>query len=179
MSTRFIYNKEDDQRCLERYRTFITEHGSVWGIHREIKDIITVVDAVFDIDLTEITEIYRPIFNLPQEPIVTGRLVTTPFSMINDDVSFDEVYSTIFYSIYTPNPSVVLAHELFHIYFEKYTKRNIPNYDVSKEYFTVIMNDLFGKEVSGGYPDHREMRERIYKVWQDTHSIDVAIAAIS
>ena len=179
MSTQFTYNQSDDRKCHKRYKEFIGKHGSVWGINREIKQIIDVVDATFNIDLTEITEVYRPIFNFPSEPIIVGRLVTTPFSMINDDEPFDEKSSTIFYSIYTPNPSVVLAHELFHVYFEKYTKRNILNYDKSKEYFTVIMNDLFGKEVSGGYPEHQEVRKRIFDVWQNTRSLSETIAVIS
>jgi len=37
------------------------------------------------------------------------------------------------------------------------------------------MNDIFGKEVSKGYPEHQEIRAKILDVWQKTKSIDEAI----
>ena len=98
--------------------------------------------------------------------------------MINDG----EIFSTegiIYYSLFTPNPSIVFAHELFHIYFEKYTKRQILNYEESKEYFTVIMNDLFSKEVSKGYPPHQEVRKKIFDTWLQTKSLDKCIGVLA
>jgi hypothetical protein len=176
-SIQFVYNKAEDEKCWKRYQEFMARHGSVWGMKKEIKPIITIENAIFDIDVTEIMEAYSRLFNRIT-PEISGRIVTTPFSMINDDEPFDSRKSTLYYSIYTSNPSVVIAHEIFHVYFEKYTKRNIPHYDTSKEYFTVIMNDVFGKTVSGGYPEHQEIRQQIYDIWKETKSLDACIAVL-
>ncbi|MEK6952716.1 MAG: hypothetical protein AABX29_06910 [Nanoarchaeota archaeon] len=177
MIIKFIYNKIKDKKCWHRYNKFIKENKTVWGISRRIKQIITIKQVDFVMNVKGIINAYNKVFKI-SPPIIRGYIVTTPFSMINDNEKFKENESVIFYSIYTPNPSVVLAHEIFHIYFEKYTKRKIPNYNETKEYFTVIMNDIFGKEVSGGYPKHQKIREKILKVWQKTHSIDECIKII-
>lgn len=144
---------------------------------RKVKQLFIIKGVRFSADVTEITKAYDKIFSIAC-PEVTGYVVTTPFSMINDDEEFREDASVLYYSFYTSNPSVVIAHELFHIYFEKYTQRNIPNYDEAKEYFTVIMNDIFQIEVSGGYPKHQEIRKKIFDVWEKTRSLEECIALL-
>lgn len=146
---KFIYDKDQGKKCNVRYDAFIKKHNTVWGRIPNNKQIITLHSIDFDVDVKEISDAYKNIFNVP-EFSVTGYIVTTPFSMIDDDNEFNQGHSKLFYSIYNLfgyPPSIVIAHELFHIYFEKYTKRNIPDYETAKEYFTVIMNEIFGKEV--------------------------------
>lgn len=177
----FIYNHTEDRICHERYDAFIAEHKTVWGRTSNIKNIINIKNIDFDVDIKEISEAYEKVFG-PAHFCVTGYVVTTPFSMIDDGDVFNEAQSKLFYSIYNLfgyPPSIVIAHELFHIYFEKYTKRNIPDYATAKEYFTVIMNDIFDKEVSKGYPEHQEIRAEILNVWKTTKSIDETIKVLS
>lgn len=175
----FTYNKKEGRSCWDRYNTFIAEHKTVWGRSPNIKQIIELHSMDFDMDVKEISEAYENIFNVPRFT-VAGYIVTTPFSMINDNEEFDQNHSKLFYSIYNLfgyPPSIVVGHELFHIYFEKYTKRNIPDYETSKEYFTVIMNDIFGKDVSKGYPEHQEMRAKILEIWHKSGSLNETIKA--
>lgn len=169
MTIKFIYNKEEDRKCWKRYNSFIKKNKTVWGISRKIKPIIKIRNADMEMQVGDIVSKFKKIFNMDVK--IKGYIVTTPFSMINDDRKFKK-NGIIYYSIYTANTSVVIAHEIFHIYFEKYTKRNISNYEVTKEYFTVILNDIFNNEVSKGYPLHQEERKTIYKKWLETHSID-------
>jgi hypothetical protein len=173
MKVKFTYNKEIDSKCWKRYKTFIKKNGTVWGSSRSIKPIVEIKKADFDIDLTEIMTAYEKVFGFKVK--IQGFVVTTPYSMINDDTKIIEKDGVVYYSIYTPNPSVVLAHEIFHIFFEKYTKRNIPNYDEAKEYFTVLINDIFNTNVSKGYSVHKKIRNKIYKLWIKNHSIDDCI----
>lgn len=175
MEIEFIYNKKIDLKCWQRYNDFIKENKTVWGMTRNIKPIISIKSAKIQMNVGDIVGKYRKIFGVDVK--ITGYIVTTPFSMINDDRKFMED-GIIYYSVYTANPSVVVAHEIFHIYFEKYTKREIPNYEEAKEYFTVIINDLFGEEVSKGYPLHQKTREKIYNEWIVTHSIDQCIKLV-
>lgn len=177
-SIHFTYDKKQDKKCWERYNTFLKKNGDVWGMTKHVKPIIDIQSMCISMSVADIFSVYDKVFNI-NRPKVKGFIVTTPFSMINDDEEFNEEESVLFYSIYTSNPSVVVAHELFHIYFEKYTKRDIPNYEEAKEYFTVIMNDIFGKQVSGGYPEHSEIRERIFETWKKTKSLDECIKVVS
>lgn len=176
MTIKFIYNKEEDRKCWKRYNSFIKKNKTVWGIYRKIKPIIKIKNANIEMQVDKMVIKYKKIFNINVK--IEGYIVTTPFSMINDDRTFKKD-GIIYYSIYTSNPSVVIAHEIFHIYFEKYTKRNISNYEEAKEYFTVILNDIFNSEVSKGYPLHQKARKIIYKKWLETHSIDECIKIIS
>ena len=41
------------------------------------------------------------------------------------------------------------------------------------------MNDIFGKEVSKGYPNHYDIRAKILNIWKNTHSIDECIKIVS
>lgn len=177
---KFIYSRKQDQKCLLRYSRFIKKHGSIWGRNTNIKPIIKLTKINLEANVSEIVIAYNKIFKVKPFKI-KGYLVTTPFSMINDDEKFNDRESLIFYSIYNLfgyPPSIVLAHEIFHIYFEKYTQRKIPNYEEVKEYFTVIMNDVFDKEVSKGYPQHQEIRVKILNIWKNTHSIDECIKIV-
>jgi Putative zinc dependent peptidase (DUF5700) len=173
MAIKFIYNKNVDNNCWKRYNDFIAKNGSVWGVTKNIKPIINIKQADFTMQVDDIEKKYQEIFGIKIR--TRGYVVTTPFSMINDDSVCVTNGGVIYYSIYTMNPSVVIAHELFHIYFEKYTKRKIKNYDEAKEYFTVILNDIFGRQVSSGYPDHAMQRAKIFKAWTKTKSIDACI----
>lgn len=175
MKIKFIYNKKVDLKCWRRYRNFIKKNKTVWGITKNIRPIIEIKSAKIQMSVDDIIEKYIKIFGIDVK--IKGYIVTTPFSMINDNGKFVED-GVIYYSIYTANPSVVIAHEIFHIYFEKYTERKIPNYEEAKEYFTVILNDLFSEEVSKGYPLHQKMREKIYNEWIVTHSIDQCIKLV-
>lgn len=175
MKIKFSYNKKQDRKCWKRYNNFIKKNKTVWGISRKIKPIIKIKKANLEMQVGDIASKYKKIFNINVK--IKGYIVTTPFSMINDDKEFKKE-GVVYYSIYTSNPSIVMAHEIFHIYFEKYTKRNIPNYDEAKEYFTVILNDIFGKEVSKGYPPHQKIRKKIYKKWKETRSIDECIKVV-
>lgn len=175
MKMKFTYNKKQDRKCWKRYNSFIKKNRTVWGISRKIKPIIKIKNADIEMRVGDIASKYKKFFNLSVK--IKGYIATTPFSMINDDKKFKKE-GVVYYSIYTSNPSIVMAHEIFHIYFEKYTKRNIPNYDEAKEYFTVILNDIFGKEVSKGYPPHQKIRKRIYKKWKETRSIDECIKVV-
>jgi len=173
----FTYVPKIDRDCWNRYNDFIKENGDVWGIKREANQIIKFKKVELTADIKNITDAYDKVFSV-MPFIIKGYIVSTPFSMINDEkkISKDGI---IYLSLFTSNPYLVLAHEIFHIYFEKYTKRNIPNYDESKEYFTVIMNDLFNEEISKGYPKHQEMRQKVYDCWVRTKSIDECIKLIS
>ena len=173
MKVKFTYNKKIDNKCWKRYNAFLKENKTVWGLSKTIKPIIDIKKADFVMDVTDIMKKYEKIFDTMVK--IKGYIVTTPFSMINDDGPTTK-NGTIYYSIYTQNPSVVVAHEIFHIFFEKYTNRDIPNYEEAKEYFTVIMNDLFGSNVSGGYPNHQQQRNKIFKVWKKNHSIDDCVS---
>ncbi len=173
----FTYDKEQDKKCWDRYTAFLEKNGDVWGMSKQIKPIIEIKSVDMSMSIEDIFSAYDEVIGI-KRPEVKGFIVTTPFSMINDDEEFNEKESVLFYSMYTANPSVVVAHELFHIYFEKYTKRDIPNYDEAKEYFTVIMNDIFGKQVSGGYPKHAEIREKILEIWKKTKSLDDCIKVV-
>jgi hypothetical protein len=175
MKIKFTYNKKEDQKCWKRYNSFIKKNKTVWGISRKINPIIKIKKADLEIESGDIISKCKKIFKIAIK--IKGFVVTTPFSMINDDEEFKKG-GIVYYSIYTSNPSIVIAHEIFHVYFEKYTKRNIPNYDEAKEYFTVILNDIFGKEVSKGYPLHQEIRKKIYKKWKETMSIDECIKVV-
>lgn len=175
MKIKFIYNKKQDRKCWKRYNNFIKRNKTVWGISRKIKPIIKIKNADIEMRVGDIVSKNKKIFNISVK--IKGYIVTTPFSMVNDDKKFKKE-GVIYYSIYTSNPSIVMAHEIFHIYFEKYTKRNIPNYDEAKEYFTVILNDIFGKEVSRGYPPHQKIRKKIYKKWKEARSIDECIKIV-
>ncbi len=172
MIIKFTYNRKEDGKCWKRYNSFIKKNKTVWGISRKIKPIIKIKNADMEMQVGDILGKYKKIFNINVK--IRGYIVTTPFSMINDDRKFKKD-GIIYYSIYTSNPSIVIAHEIFHIYFEKYTKRNTPNYEETKEYFTVILNDIFNNEVSKGYPLHQEIRKKIYKKWKETRSIDECI----
>lgn len=177
---KFKYNKIEDKKVWRRYNSFVKKNKTIWGRKiPNIKKIISVNQANFDIDVKEITVAYDKLFNIPT-PKINGYIVTTPFSMISDDGKFNKKESNLYYSIYNTSPaSIIIGHEIFHIYFEKYSERKIPNYDEAKEYFTVIMNDIFGSGVSKGYPDHNKIRDRIFKIWLKTYSIDECIKAVN
>lgn len=178
---RFTYNNLIDKEIWQRYNSFINLNKSIWGRKiPNIKNIISINQINFDVDSEEIETAYNKIFKI-QAFKIEGYIVTTPFSMINDGGIFDKKKGIIYYSIYNLfgyPPSVVIAHEIFHIYFEKYTERKIDNYNESKEYFTVILNDVFKNDVSKGYPEHHEVRSKILKEWQKTHSIDQCIRIV-
>jgi len=171
----FKYNKDIDDIVHRRFDEFVKKNKTIWGRSvPKVKKIISIKDMNFEVNIEEIINEYDKIFNISM-PNINGYIVTTPFSMIDDDGEFKINESNLYYSIYNlfkESPSIVIGHELFHIYFEKYTKRNIPNYETAKEYFTVIMNDVFNCNVSMGYPEHTEIREKIFKKWQETKSID-------
>lgn len=175
MKIKFTYSKKQDRGCWKRYNNFIKINRNVWGISRKIEPIIKIKKTDLEIEAGNIISKCRKIFKISIK--IKGFVVTTPFSMINDDKEFEKE-GIVYYSIYTSNPSIAMAHEIFHIYFEKYTKRNIPNYDEAKEYFTVILNDVFGKEISKGYPPHQKIRKRIFKKWKETKSIDECIKVV-
>jgi hypothetical protein len=173
---KFAYNKKIDEKCWLRYNRFVAVHKNIWGRDPKAKGIIQISKANFDIDIGDIIKVYEKFFKIKVN--IKGYIVTTPYSMINDDGVFSESKRTIFYSIYNQPIWTVMAHEIFHIFFEKYTKRNVPNYEESKEYFTVIINDIFGKNISQGYPNHQKIRKQIFKKWKSTHSIDACIALL-
>lgn len=175
MKIKFTYNEDIDKKCWRRYRAFIRNNGTVWGSSKSIKHIIEVKKADFYVDVSEIVAKYEKIFDFKVR--IKGYLVTTPYSMINDDGK-PEKDGVVYYSIYTSNPSVVMAHEIFHIFFEKHTMRNIPNYEEAKEYFTVIINDIFNTDASKGYPYHQKIRKKIYNYWKKNHSIDDCISLL-
>ncbi len=174
MKVKFIYDKKIDQLCWSRYSKYLSENDSVFGISREIKKIIDVHQATYVFNIKEYVNAYEKFFNLKNIDI-RGYLITTPFSMINDDDEFSLNESIVYYSIYTPNPSIVIAHELFHIFFEKYTKRNVVNYDEVKEYFTVLINVIFDSSASKGYPLHQKARKEILDIWGKTSSLDACL----
>lgn len=176
MIIKFTYSPEEDAKCWKRYNSFIKKNKTVWGISKKINPIIKINNADIEIQAGDIISKYKKIFNLDVK--IKGYIVTTPFSMINDDQEYSK-NGIIYYSIYTSNTSVVIAHEIFHIYFEKYTKRNISNYEEAKEYFTVILNNIFNSEASKGYPLHQAARRKIYKKWIKTHSIDECIKMVN
>ncbi len=60
---------------------------------------IKINEADFEIDLSDIINAYRKIFNINIK--IEGYIVTTPYSMINDDGVFSKNKSVIYYSIYT------------------------------------------------------------------------------
>lgn len=176
MNIHFIYNKKIDQKCWKRLDDFIKKNGSVWGIERNIDKIISFDSASFHADVSDIIEKYEKFFGLSIRKI-KGYLVTTPFSMINDE---DEVFSdTIFYSFYNSHAYIVLAHEIFHMFFERYSKKQLYNYEESKEYFTVIMNDIFGWEISKGYPEHKDVRAEVFSIWNKTKSLKNCIEYVN
>ncbi|MCG2808839.1 MAG: hypothetical protein L6275_00645 [Candidatus Portnoybacteria bacterium] len=176
---KFKYDKKEDKKVWRRYNNFVAKNKMIWGRKiPNIKQIISVNQADFDIDVKEITSAYDKVFDMSVAKI-NGYIATTPFSMIDDDGKFNKKESNLYYSIYNNCPvSIVIGHEIFHIYFEKYSERKIPNYDEAKEYFTVIMNDIFGNGVSKGYPEHQEIRDKILKIWLKTHSIDECIKVV-
>jgi hypothetical protein len=175
MQITFTYDKKIDESCWERYNKFIELNGSVWGLQRQYKKIVNFQEVKFTADVTDIIDKYTKLFGLTI-PIINGYFVTTPFSMINDDrIEFSD---TIFYSFYTPNTYMVLAHEIFHMFFERYTKKDLPNYEETKEYFTVIMNDLFDMKISTGYPEHQEIRDIIFESWKKNQSLDDCIKVV-
>jgi len=169
---KFIYKKNEDIKCWKRWNKFIKKNKTVWGIIPLNKKYISVEKITFHVEVENIFEKYSKVFKM-KPPIIEGYVVTTPFSMINDDKSFSRI-GKIYLSIHNISFKVII-HEIFHIYFEKYTKRNIPNYETAKEYFTVILNDIFSYNISTGYPKHEEVRKKIFKVWKKTHSIDECI----
>lgn len=175
MKINFTYNKKTDRECWYRYKNFIKQNGTVWGLTKNIKPVIYIKKINLEIDVTDIIEAYKKIFSFDVK--IKGYIVTTPFSMINDDKKISKK-GVIFYSIYTSNTSVVMAHEIFHIFFEKYTQRKITNYDEAKEYFTIILNDIFGVKISKGYPKHQKIRRKIFQVWKRTKSIDQCLATL-
>lgn len=177
MTIDFIYDKAKDKKCHDRFARFIKKNKTVWGLEKKFNPIIKIHSARLSMRVDNIIKPYEKIFNLKLEKI-RGYIVTTPFSMINDSGPFKKE-AVIYYSIYTANPSVVLGHELFHIYMEKYTRRKIPNYQEAKEYFTVIMNDVFKTDISRGYPNHQRIRKIIWDKWLETRSIDECLRAIS
>lgn len=177
MTINFIYNKKVDKICHKRFNDFIKKYGTVWGVSRIISPIIKIKKAKMTINITEFEKKYQKIFGFKVKNI-KGYIVTTPFSMINDNNNFTKK-GIMYYSIFTSAPSIVIAHELFHIYFEKYTKRAIPNYDEAKEYFTVILNDIFKKKISFGYPKHQKQRNIVWKEWLKQRSIDACIKKMS
>lgn len=176
MKIKFTYNKKEDKKCWLRYNQFIKLHKNIWGRESKNKGIIKINKANFEVDINDIVKVYEKIFKIKVN--IKGYIVTTPYSMINDNEKFSKDKSTIYYSIYNAPIWVVLAHEIFHIFFEKYTKRSLPNYEESKEYFTVIINDIFEKNVSQGYPNHQEIRKVIFEEWIRTKSIDNCISII-
>jgi len=173
---KFTYNKKIDEKCWSRYDRFAMMHKNIWGRDLKGKGIIQVSRANFEIEVGDIIRAYKEIFKI--RVFIKGYIVTTPYSMIDDDGVFSKNKSAVFYSIYNQPVWTVMAHEIFHIFFEKYTERDIPNYEESKEYFTVILNDIFGKNVSQGYPNHQNIRKQVFNKWRKTRSIDACISVL-
>ena len=107
MKIKFIYNKKINDKCWRRYSVFIKKNKTVWGISRIIKPIMKINKAEFIMDVSEIVQEYKKIFGF--EVPIKGYIITTPFSMINDDNEINQ-YGVVYYSVYTQNPSVVMAH---------------------------------------------------------------------
>lgn len=169
---KFIYVSEFDKVCRKRYSDFIEQNGDVWGIKRQ-QSPVKISEMTMTVDMEDIYAKYSKVFGI--KPKIVGYIVSTPFSMINDGREFEKNVGRIFFSPFTNCPQKVVAHEMFHIFFEKFTERNIPNYDVSKEYFTVIMNDIIGNNVSGGYPEHTVEREKVWKDWKKSKDMKTVI----
>ena len=167
------YSPELDKHCWERYNQFIAKNKNVWGISKQVRQIFTIKSLDIDVDVQDIIAKYEKFFGM-KAPEIIGYIVTTPFSMINDDGPLTSG-GVVFYSIFTANPSIVFAHELFHIFFEKYTKREVKDYEQTKEYFTVLMNEIFESEVSKGYPIHQDQRSVILSCWKKTKSLDACL----
>ena len=174
MEINFTYNSKIDSVCWKRYNDFIKKNKDVWGIKRKPNQILSFKKIELAADIKNIVKVYNKIFST-ESISIKGYIVTTPFSMINDDKKFSAKNGVIYLSLFSTDPYLVLAHEIFHIYFEKYTKRNIPNYDEAKEYFTIIMNDLFKEEISRGYTKHQIIRQKIFDKWKQTKSLDACI----
>ena len=177
VEVKFSYVPKIDRTCWKRYNAVIKENKDVWGIKRDSNQILKFKKVELVANIKNITTAYDKVFSV-RPTYIKGYIVTTPFSMIDDDKRISKG-GTIYLSLFTSNPHLVLAHEIFHIYFEKYTKRNIPNYEEVKEYFTVILNDLFGDGMSKGYPKHEEIRRKVYICWLKTKSIDECIKLVS
>lgn len=183
MMINFTYDQKIDIQRRKRYASFIKNHNTVWGINRSLEKILKVKDINFSINTDNIFSKSKNIINqcekifLIKNIPLEGYIITAPFSMINDHTKKISKKGIIYFSIFNINNiRRVIAHEIFHIYFEKYTKRQILNYETSKEYYTVILNDIFAPKLSQGYPELRKERKKIFDIWLRTKSIDACIA---
>lgn len=182
MIINFTYDRKIDIQCRKRYIGFIRKHSTVWGTNRSLEKILQIKDINFSINTDDIFSKSKNIINqcekifLIKNIPIKGYIITTPFSMINDHTKKISKKGIIYFSIFNINHiRRVIAHEIFHIYFEKYTKRQILNYETSKEYYTVILNDIFSSKLSQGYPELQKERKKVFDIWFRTKSIDACI----
>lgn len=159
----------DETKVREFIRRFIRENNidianNLSEINKNWQEIANKFEEratkIFRIDLTQDITAYLTI---------TGRY---PYDM-------KENY--FYVSLLKTNTNATIMHELWHFYtyskFGDYIDRlGASKYNDIKEALTVLLNieckDLLGEEVDSGYPQHKDLRERITQLWADKKDLE-------
>ena len=102
--------------------------------------------------------------------------------------NFEKKYFYLIYRDKNKNRSITgIYHELFHFYFHQHymdqirTKYGSEKANQLKESLTVILNDVLIKRSlpqDKGYSEHKNLREKIIKIWHKEKNLDSTIKKI-
>ena len=161
----------DETKVKEFIRRFIRENNiDIANNLSEInKNWIEVANKFEEIA----TRIFRT--NLNQD--------ITAYLTITGRYPYDTKENYFYVSLLKTNINATIMHELWHFYthlkFGDYIDRlGASKYNDIKEALTVLLNieckDLLGEEVDSGYPQHKDLREKIIQLWADKKDIEHA-----
>ena len=159
----------DETKVKEFIRRFIRENNiDIANNLSEInKNWIEVANKFEEIA----TRIFRT--NLNQD--------ITAYLTITGRYPYDTKENYFYVSLLKTNTNATIMHELWHFYtyakFGDYIDTiGASKYNDIKEALTVLLNieckDLLGEEVDSGYPQHKDLREKITQLWADKRDIE-------
>lgn len=180
---KFTFKKELDKKCWDEYLEFLKINGSVWGITASndqtvTEDVARSIATSYSINWTQeihkqVCDFFSDIFkyNIPSYKF-EFYVTTIPFSTYSENEGWIAIATK------TKDSRSTICHEISHKYFYESlgVKLDFEEYNEIKEYLTVINNDLNKLNIFDiGYPQHKEVRDQIYKIWKETKSISKCV----
>lgn len=154
---------------------FIDEYLKVNNLQTEA--FIQDYQKMFSEISTDFQTVAERIFGVPLNGDITAYLT------VNTRCPYNIEEGSFFVSVSKGNPVMTMMHELWHFYtWEKFgadeqERVGKEKYNEVKEALTVLLNTecqhlLPEGAVDKGYPQHRELRERINELWKQNPDIE-------
>ena len=163
------------------------EHVSTFLSEFQVSSPIELLSAehTFEQKWQEIAELYfkrvEKLFNI-EYPVQS----ITAYLSTNSRCTYDIPEGYFFLYHQSKEPNATIMHELLHFYtwyawHERLMAKGLTpqEYNDIKESLTVLLNieffDLMNGEVDAGYPQHKEMRDRIAYLWNEHKDLEMVM----